>query len=323
MISRANPGSPVPVGPAASGAHADAGTDAPAGGRPAAGADRPLVVAILGTGSMGTAVLRGLTGPEAGPAEIRVTTRSAAHAAALGGQDGVTSYAVESDPDANRLAARGADLVVLAVKPHLIPGLAGEIGDVIDAHTIVVSVAAGVAIATIAGRLPAGVAVLRAMPNTPAVIGRGVTGLSVTGGRGSAAALRVVHDLFARVGEVVEVPEDRLDALSAVSGSGPAYVFLLIEKLTAAAVRLGFAEREAARLVAGTFRGAAELLAAGEAAPAELRRQVTSPHGTTERAIAVLEEAGLDDLFGRALEAALARARELAAEGASRSAPEA
>src|SRR5690606_29759461 len=119
--------------------------------------------------------------------------------------------------------------------------------------------------------------------------------------------------LFETVGEVVVVPESQLDALSTVSGSGPAYVFLLIEQLTAAAGRLGFDAEQSKLLVQGTFRGAVELLAASGAEPAELRRQVTSPNGTTERAVAVLEEAELGEVFDRALAAALARARELAA----------
>jgi pyrroline-5-carboxylate reductase len=109
------------------------------------------------------------------------------------------------------------------------------------------------------------------------------------------------------------VPEEQIDALSTISGSGPAYVFYLIEQLTATAIAKGFTPEQAAVMVEGTFRGASELLAASDADPAELRRRVTSPKGTTERAVAVLEAAGLGRVFDEATDAALARARELAA----------
>src|SRR6185312_2237023 len=166
--------------------------------------------------------------------------------------------------------------------------------------------------ATIESILPESVSVLRAMPNTPAIVGRGVTGLSA-GTRSSAADLALASALFGTVGDVVVVPEEKIDALSTISGSGPAYVFYLIEELTRTAVDLGFSESEAATMVNGTFLGAAELLVSSRQSPQELRRQVTSPKGTTERAIAELEKGELKALFDRAAAAALARAKELAA----------
>jgi pyrroline-5-carboxylate reductase len=153
--------------------------------------------------------------------------------------------------------------------------------------------------------------VFRAMPNTPSLVGRGVTGLAA-GSRTSAADLDLVTAVFETVGDVLVVPEGQMDALSTISGSGPAYVFLLIEELTRTAVGLGFTEEQAALMVNGTFRGASELLASSHSGPAELRRKVTSPKGTTERAIAVLQEADLSGLFTLATHAALARAKELA-----------
>lgn len=124
-----------------------------------------------------------------------------------------------------------------------------------------------------------------------------------------------MHRLFATVGAVVEVPESQIDALSTISGSGPAYVYLLIEELTKAAVGMGFSESDARVMVEQTFIGATALLDASGEEPSELRRRVTSPKGTTERAVAVLQEAHLDRTFAQAADAALARAKELAAGG--------
>ncbi len=270
-------------------------------------------LAMLGTGSMNGAILGGLLQPGVEvDGDVRVTTRSAASAAALAERDGVEAASVEEDADANRRAVRGARVVVVGVKPHMVPDLLREIADDLEPGALVVSVAAGVTIATFESLLPEHVAVLRSMPNTPSLVGRGVTGLAA-GTRSTPEDVALARAVFATVGDVVEVPEDRIDALSTISGSGPAYVFLLIEELTRTAEAKGFSPDEARVLVQGTFRGAVELLAASDDEPAELRRRVTSPKGTTERAVEVLQAADLSDLFDRATDAALARARELAA----------
>ena len=270
-------------------------------------------LAMLGTGSMNGAILGGLLQPGVEvDGDVRVTTRSAASAAALGEREGVAACSVEEDADANRRAVRGARVVVVGVKPHMVPDLLREIAGDLDPGALVVSVAAGVTIATFESLLPERVAVLRSMPNTPSLVGRGVTGLAA-GTRSTPEDLALARAVFATVGDVVEVPEERIDALSTISGSGPAYVFLLIEELTRTAEAKGFSPDEARVLVQGTFRGAVELLAASDAEPAELRRRVTSPRGTTERAVEVLQAADLSSLFDRATDAALARARELAA----------
>jgi len=270
-------------------------------------------IAILGAGSMGRAILSGLLRPEVSvDGDVRVTNRSSAKAADFDGTQGVHAYATEVDPDANRAAVRGAKLVLVGVKPAMVADLRAEIADALEPDALVVSVAAGVTVATFEAALPESVAVVRSMPNTPAVVGMAVTGISA-GTRSTPEDLALVRALFETVGEVVEVPESRLDALSTISGSGPAYVFFLIEQLTATAIDKGFTPEEAAILVNGTFRGATELLAATGTEPAELRRRVTSPKGTTERAIAELERADLKSIFDRATDAALARARELAA----------
>lgn len=269
-------------------------------------------ISILGAGSMGGAILSGLLQPTVHvEGNIRVTNRTETKAVQLRSDD-VLSYATENDSAANLAAVAGARVVLVAVKPQMIPDLLREIGNALDPGTVVISVAAGVTIATFESILPESVSVLRAMPNTPAVVGRGVTGLSA-GSRSSAEDLALASALFHTVGEVIVVPESQIDALSTISGSGPAYVFYLIEELTRTAIGLGFTPEQAATMVNGTFLGAAELLVSSGETPQELRRRVTSPKGTTERAIAELETADLKQLFDRATAAALARAKELAA----------
>ncbi|WP_350347997.1 pyrroline-5-carboxylate reductase [Agromyces sp. G08B096] len=270
------------------------------------------VIAFLGAGSMAGAILSGLLRPGLEADGIRATNRTAAKAEALATLPGVTSLSTEADPAANRTAVAGAKLVVVGVKPAMVPDLLREIADALEPGTVVVSVAAGVTVATFESLLPEHVSVVRTMPNTPAIVGRAVTGVA-SGTRSSEADLALAVSLFETVGDVLVVPEAQLDALSTISGSGPAYVFYLIEQLTATAIDLGFTPEQAALMVQGTFRGASELLAHSGEHPAELRRRVTSPKGTTERAIAVLEEAALKQTFDSATQAALARARELAA----------
>ena len=265
-------------------------------------------IAILGAGSMGGAILTGLLAPEVRTDGITVTNRTEAKAATVR-HEGVVSLALESDPDATATALRGARLVLLGVKPAMVPDLLRDIRDLLEPDALVVSVAAGVTIATMEALVPQ--VVFRSMPNTPSVVRLGVTGVAA-GGRASADDASLVRRLFETVGAVIELPESQIDALSTISGSGPAYVFYLIEQLTATARHLGFDEEQARLMVEQTFRGASELLAASDAGPAELRRRVTSPKGTTERAIGVLESAELTALFDRATAAALARAAELA-----------
>ncbi|WP_426321475.1 pyrroline-5-carboxylate reductase [Microbacterium sp. E-13] len=277
-------------------------------------ADTPALppIAILGAGSMGGAIARGLSRSGLATAGVTTTNRSIAKAAELDGLSDVTSVALETNPAGNTDAAAAARVVLVGVKPAMVPDLLREIATVLQPGTIVVSLAAGVTVGTFEDILGGEVAVLRSMPNTPALVGRGVTGLAA-GSRADEAAVDTARRLFETVGTVVEVPESQIDALSTISGSGPAYFFLLVEEFTKAAIAKGFAEEDARLMAEQTFIGAAALLEASGDDPAELRRRVTSPKGTTERAIAVLQEARLDDVFGDATDAALARAKELAA----------
>lgn len=261
---------------------------------------------------MGGAILHGLVRSGLATEVVTATNRSASKAADLARLAGVTSVALEDSPAANRDAAASADIVLVGVKPVMVPDLLREIASSLRPGTIVVSIAAGVTIQTFEGILGAGIPVLRSMPNTPAVVGKAVTGLAA----GTAVApgdVALVRRLFETVGVVIEVPESKIDALSTISGSGPAYFFLLVENLTTAAVAKGFSTAEARLMAEQTFIGAAALLEASGEDPAELRRRVTSPKGTTERAIGVLQSARLDVVFESATDAALVRAKELAA----------
>lgn len=268
-------------------------------------------IAILGAGSMGGAILQGLVRSGEAP-QVTVTNRTVERAVTVEGLPGVVSVALENIPDANASAAAGADIVLIGVKPMMVPDLLREIAPSLRPGTIVVSLAAGVTVATFESIVGDGIPVIRTMPNTPAVVGKAVTGLAA-GASASESDVAVVRRLFETCGVVIELPEERIDALSTISGSGPAYVFLLIEELTEAARGKGFSEHDARLMAEQTFIGAAALLDATGDDPAELRRRVTSPKGTTERAIAVLQGANLSGLFAEATDAALARARELAA----------
>ncbi|KQR23134.1 pyrroline-5-carboxylate reductase [Microbacterium sp. Leaf151] len=271
-------------------------------------------IAIIGAGSMGGAILRGLVAAGLTGGGVTATNRSIAKAAELADLEGVTSVALEAQPAGNAHAVASADIVIIGVKPAMVPDLLIDIAPHLRPGAVVVSLAAGVTLETFAHHLGDDVATLRSMPNTPSLVGKGVTGLAA-GPAASDDDVAVVRALFETVGSVVEVPEAQIDALSTISGSGPAYVFLLVEEFTKAAVRMGFDLDQARLLAEQTFIGATALLAASDVDPAELRRRVTSPKGTTERAIAVLQEARFDDTFTVAAEAALARAEELAAGG--------
>lgn len=266
-------------------------------------------LAVLGAGSMAGAIVRGLLAAGVDAASVAVSTRSARSAEAWRAE-GVRAVALEDDPDANAAVVAGAGVVLVGVKPAMVQGTLREVAGALAPDAVVVSVAAGITTAAMEAVVPN--PVVRSMPNTPALVRRAVTGVAA-GSRAGERELALARELFAAVGVVVELPEERIDALSAISGSGPATVYFLVEKLTEAAERLGFAGDDARLMAEQTLIGSALLLESTGERPAELRRRVTSPHGTTERLIAVLDEAHLDELLVRGADAAIARARELAA----------
>ncbi|WP_264354923.1 pyrroline-5-carboxylate reductase [Pseudarthrobacter sp. MM222] len=268
-------------------------------------------IAFLGCGSMNEAILGGLIAGGADPADIVATVRRAERAAELAERhQGITAIAGEEEPENNKQAATGSNVVILGVKPVGIADLAREIGDSLAPDTIVISVAAAVSLEQLEAALPAGQPVIRTMPNTPAKLGRGVVSVS-PGTHCTAQQLQLAKDLLAAAGTVVEIPEDQVDALSAVSGSGPAYAFYLAEAMAAAGVELGLDPDLSLLIARETVAGAGFMLAEPGADPAALRRAVTSPNGTTERAIATFDERGLPAIVADGARAAAARAAEI------------
>ncbi|MBM7517985.1 pyrroline-5-carboxylate reductase [Nocardioides nitrophenolicus] len=269
-------------------------------------------IAFLGCGAMSEAILAGLLRSGFPAEQVRATVRTPARAAWLADTYGVTATSTEDSP-ANAEAAADAGLVVLGVKPGLVREVAAEVAPALAPDAVVVSVAGAVPLARIEEVLPAGQPVVRAMPNTPARVGHGVTALAA-GAHAGAQQLATARELFATVGLVVEVTEDQVDAVGAISGSGPAYVFYLAEAMAEAGERLGLPAALSRSLAAHTVAGAGRLLDDPAADPAALRRAVSSPHGSTERAIAAFEERGLRATVAAGTTAATARAAEITRE---------
>lgn len=269
-------------------------------------------IAILGAGSMGGAILRGVVASGLPTRSLIVTNRTAEKAAELADLAGVTSVALADSPRANYDAVADADIVLIGVKPAMVADLLRDISTSLKPGAIVVSLAAGTTLATIAGALGEGAKAIRVMPNTPAIVRKAVTGLAANE-HCTPEDIAAVRAVFEAVGTVITTDEDGIDRLSTISGSGPAYVYFLIEQLTQAALHQGFTLADSRIMAEQTFIGAAALLDATGDDPADLRRRVTSPKGTTEQAIFVMQDAGLDSMFIAATNAALARAKELAA----------
>lgn len=267
-------------------------------------------IAFLGCGSMNEAILGGVLAGGTAPVDVVATVRRAERAAELAERYGVTAIAGAEEPDANKLAATGSSILILGVKPVGITDLAREISPVLKPDAVVVSVAAAVSIAQLEAALPAGQAVVRTMPNTPAKLGRGVISVS-PGTHCSPEQLQRVKELFASAGTVVEVPEDQVDSVGAISGSGPAYAFYLAEAMAAAGRELGLDPELSLLLARETVAGAGFMLAEPGADPAALRKAVTSPNGTTERAIAAFDQGGMPRIIAEGARAAAARSAEI------------
>lgn len=270
-------------------------------------------ISFLGCGSMNEAILGGLLAGGMSPALVTATVRSAERAAELRRVHGITVLATAEDADANRIAAAGADVVIMGVKPVGTIALAREIGPVLRPTTTVISVAAAISLAMLEAALPEGQPVIRSMPNTPSRLGRGVLSISA-GTHADASLMAQARDILASAGTVVDIPEEQVDALSAVSGSGPAYVFYLAEAMAAAGVELGLDPGLAKILATETVAGAGYMLAERDADPTALRRAVTSPNGTTEQAIATFDRLDLPVIIAAGALAASNRAQAITEE---------
>jgi pyrroline-5-carboxylate reductase len=263
-------------------------------------------IAILGGGKIGEALLSGLLRGDRAPSQIVVSEKHPERAAYLAETFGVPVTDVIS-------AVKQAGTLLLAVKPQDIDTLLAEVATVIENRHLVVSVAAGVTTAHIERALPAGVAVVRCMPNTPALVDQAMTAVAA-GAHADDAHLAVAESLLGSVGRVVRVPEHQLDAVTALSGSGPAYFFYLVEAMIDAGILLGLPRTLAAELIVQTAVGAATMLRDSGEHPVQLREAVTSPGGTTIAAIRELEIHGVRAAVLAAIEAAARRSRELGAE---------
>ncbi len=264
-------------------------------------------IAILGGGRIGEALLSGLLSSGwRDPSELVVTNRGEERIAELRER-----YGVEATED-NVAAVTGAGLVVVAVKPQDIDALLATIGAHLTTEQTVVSVAAAIPTAHIEERIADGVPVVRAMPNAPATVHEGMAGICA-GAHAGDEQLALAEDLLGHLGRVVRVPERSMDAVTAVSGSGPAYFALLAEAMIEAGILLGLSREISTQLVVQTMLGTAKQLRDERMHPVQLREMVTSPGGTTIAAIRELEMAGVRAAFLNAIQAAMVRARELAA----------
>lgn len=268
---------------------------------------RDKTLAVLGAGMMGSALARGLVACGAMPASgIRLFDTHGAKAESLAAELGRGALAAPSAQS----AVAGADLILLAVKPPMISGVLTEIAPSVASSQLIISIAAGIRLVKMEALLPADVPLIRTMPNTPCLVGKGATALS-RGTHATEEHLRLAQSLFAAVGLSVVVPETLLDAVTGLSGSGPAYIYLVIEALADGGVKEGLTRDTARLLAAQTVLGAAQMVLSSDEHPAQLKDNVTTPGGTTIAALHVLERAGLRTALIDAIQAAAERSREL------------
>lgn len=261
-------------------------------------------LALIGAGRMGQAVLTGLLRAGWEPARLVVAEAVPSTAELVRQRHGVEVVAAPS------AAVAGADVVVVVVKPHDVGGVLDELSPSLSPGAVVVSLAAGMTTASLARHLPPGTPLIRVMPNTPALVGKGMSVMSPAPGC-PPEARELAKRVLTAVGEVREVPESMQDAVTAVSGSGPAYVFHVAEAMIDAGVHLGLPRPLARDLTVHTLIGAATMLRDSGEHPAVLREGVTSPGGTTAAALHVLEELAVKAAFTKAMRACRDRSIEL------------
>ncbi|MFJ7908125.1 pyrroline-5-carboxylate reductase [Kitasatospora sp. NPDC096204] len=264
-------------------------------------------IAFLGTGKIGEALLSGLLRAGKDPADVLVTARRPERAVELAARYGVVAVS-------NAEAAKLADTLILAVKPQDMGTLLDELAPHVGADRLVISAAAGVPTAWFEERLAAGTPVVRVMPNTPVLVDEGMSVISA-GSHAGEEHLARAEEIFSSVGKALRLPESQQDAATALSGSGPAYFYFLVEAMTDAGILLGLPRQVAHDLIVQSAIGASVMLRDSGEHPVKLREAVTSPAGTTIAAIRELENHGVRAALLGALEAARDRSRELASGG--------
>ncbi|MCX2948060.1 pyrroline-5-carboxylate reductase [Lentzea sp. BCCO 10_0798] len=260
-------------------------------------------IAVLGAGKIGEALLSGLLQGGRAASDLLFTEKHESRARALTEQYGFEAVTVSG-------AAAQADVLVVAVKPQDIEPLLVELAPVLRPGTLIVSLCAGLPTALYERRLPEGTPVVRVMPNTPMVVGEAMSAVS-GGSNATPEHLKIVEELLSTVGKVAVVPESQQDAVTALSGSGPAYFFYLVEAMIDAGILLGIPRDLASQLIIQSAVGAATMLAEGSSHPVILREAVTSPAGTTIMAIRELEKHGVRAAMLAAIESARDRSAEL------------
>ena len=275
-----------------------------------------LKIAVIGVGNIGGAMLGGILKSHlATPGDVVVTDASEELRRKMEEQWRVRALGTD-----NRKAAAGRDVVILAVKPHIVPAVLHEIRDVLRANQIVISVAAGVPLSLYESVLGQRIPLFRAMPNMPVVVEEGATAVAGNGAT-TAEQRKVVEKIFGALGWVVFVEESQLDAVTGLSGSGPAYIYMVIEALIDGGKKMGLSQDVATRLTEQTVLGAAKLVRETKLHPAVLRDAVVTPGGTTIAAMHELERHGLRAMLISAVETATARSKEIGAQLAARYAP--
>ncbi len=265
-----------------------------------------MIITFIGGGNMATALISGLVNPPRAHLQIRVCDPSDQARAHLENTFGVATFTDSG------ISIEGADVIVLAVKPQSMPVVLEALKGKVRQEQLVLSIAAGITLTSICDQLGEGLAVIRSMPNTPALIGHGITGV-VAGQLCNKAQRRQAEQILEAAGEIVWLEDEGLmDAVTAISGTGPAYYFLLTEALAAAAESFGLPADVADRLASITCFGAGAMLAGSPGEAAELRRRVTSPGGTTQAAMVVMEDGRFRELVFKAAEAARDRSKALA-----------
>lgn len=264
-------------------------------------------LAVIGVGVMGEALLAAALRAGWDPAQVHGTVDPSVPVTRM--DELIERYGVQISTD-NRAAVREAATVIVAVKPGSVVEVLAQLSPELASGTLIVSVAGGITLETYERALPAGTGVVRVMPNTPALIGAGVSGMSL-GSAVSAAQAERARALLAQTGLVIEVPEHLQNAVTAISGSGPAYVFYLVDALAEAGVGLGLSRDQALQLAIGTFAGSAQLLQETGEHPVVLRERVTSPGGTTAAGLAKLDEGSVRFDIIAAARATAARAAEM------------